>query len=399
MLEKALYENFVAAFSEEGKRIINREVESRECALNAEHEAFVSSKLATSYKSSILKLVSEARKLTQSHTPHPCFSVSCGKDPDQHEEGSESQVESCLNSHYLLNSASDIGDKNSGPNFEDQTQAGLSVTSAFQFQTASELLSLSKGVNKPFKPPTMARSMPKSSSTVTSIDTKACPKVTTISNPSSKMTEKKGSGLSSRFCTASELDLASDGKVNTKPFSKYSVISKLFGEGSDEEDDLSQQKYPESFPKKSVNFNDMDSPTMSKNLLIDLTDDEVLDTAKNVHSSDSLERSTDKSSTKKNVGKSSNIPKIVYFFERKEKEGGGSETECNKTNSPNLSSLEIKETVGDIKSKSSSLACGKLQVSKKHEHTSSSHSKDRKSSSKSTSSRSSNKRKISDEVI
>ncbi|RUS90125.1 hypothetical protein EGW08_002092 [Elysia chlorotica] len=378
MLEKALYENFVAAFTENDKRIVNREVESRDCALNAEHEAFLSSKLATSYKSSIMKLVSEARKLTQSHTPHPCFLVSFDMDLDLTEEGTG------CNSHALSDSTDDVGDEISDSPSKDKNEAGISASSVFQ--TASELLSRSKGVNKPFKPPSMARSLPSSSSTVTtSINSNSC---------SSKVTEKKHSGLSSGFCTASELDSTSDGNLSAKPFSKYSVISKLFGEGSDEED-LGPQKYPESFPKTSVNFKEIDSPTPSTNLLIDLTNDEATDTSA---------KSVKKSSTKKNVGKSTNIPKIVYFFERKDKEEDGNEKlEPGTTNSPSLSSFESKETGVDIESKKSSSTISNSSCdpkeSKNLHHPTKSLSKNSKAGGSFSSSRNSKKRNISDEQL
>lgn len=74
MIEKALYENFVAAFAHDDKQIGGRDYVPRTCALDMEHNIFLSSKMAATYKSSVMKLVSETRKLTQIKTAHSCFS-------------------------------------------------------------------------------------------------------------------------------------------------------------------------------------------------------------------------------------------------------------------------------------------------------------------------------------
>ena len=74
MMEKALYENFVAAFEHDSERIGGADYEPRCCALDIEHETFLTSKQAMMYKVSIMKVVSEIRKLTQGKTPHVCFS-------------------------------------------------------------------------------------------------------------------------------------------------------------------------------------------------------------------------------------------------------------------------------------------------------------------------------------
>ncbi|GFR68240.1 ATP-dependent DNA helicase Q5-like [Elysia marginata] len=421
MLEKALYENFVAAFSEDDHRIMNREVESRDCALNAEHKAFLTSKLSTSYKSSIMKLVSEARKLTQSHTPHPCFSVSVGNDLGQSEQGSKNRVESCLNGHSLssLSSAKD-GDEASGLISVDQNQAGLSLSVSSVFQTASELLSQGTRVNKPFKPPTMKKSVHKSSPSYTNSSDIAkvtpsfgfSPKETTksssLSIPEEKRTDtysskQENSRQSSGFCTASELEPSANGGSNTKPFSKYSVISKLFGEGSDDEEESPQQKYPESFPKKAVYFNDIDSPSASKNLFIDLTVDESSGTSKNVlPSSITTGKDKEKVSSEKNLSRGSNPPKIVYFFERKDKQEGN----CQEENSKNKNAdfLESSKKEGH-KIKNASFVSRQLQseavdsMSQSGEAITSSQSKNRKSNSSSSSSSSSKKRKRSQEQL
>nr|KAG5711589.1 hypothetical protein BaRGS_016771 [Batillaria attramentaria] len=74
MLEKTLYENFVAAFQHDSDRIRGAEYEPRCCALDVEHKVFLSSKQATMYKVSVMKMLSDTRKLTQDKTPHECFS-------------------------------------------------------------------------------------------------------------------------------------------------------------------------------------------------------------------------------------------------------------------------------------------------------------------------------------
>ncbi|XP_076467711.1 ATP-dependent DNA helicase Q5-like [Babylonia areolata] len=75
MLEKSLYENFVSAFQHDSERVQGAEFEPRCCALDLEHGAFVGSKQAMMYKVSVMKLVSDIRKLSQDHTPHDCFST------------------------------------------------------------------------------------------------------------------------------------------------------------------------------------------------------------------------------------------------------------------------------------------------------------------------------------
>ena len=402
MLEKALYENFVAAFSDDDKRIINREVECKDCALGAEYEAFVSSKLATSYKSSILKLVSEARKLTQSKKPHPCFSFN-----STFMAQSEAHIDAGNENNFDNHSLAPTGESGK----ENSSQAGPSAASVFQ--TASELLSLSKGVNKPFKPPAITKSVPKTSLPVLSSTDSKVTSSFSFSNKKSEgkssdsgLTKSKNSSMSSGFCTASELELSINGTSSTEPFSKYSVVSKLFGEESDDEDNLSQQKYPESFKKKPVNLNDSDSPTVTKNL-IDLTADERSNENKRpVQSSSSSDRVSDKASSKKNLGKRPDIPKIVYFFERKDKEAeeedGEEILDSNNANICNLPNLETHQTSQDTKSKSSSSAYRMLQSetgdtqSKKLKPTSSSHSKHKETSNSSTSSGNSKKRKTSE---
>ncbi|CAG5114641.1 unnamed protein product [Candidula unifasciata] len=73
MIEKSLYENFVAAFAEDSRRIAGRDYEPRTCAINMEYHTFTSNKLAPMYKSSIMKIVSEIRKLSHSKSAHSCF--------------------------------------------------------------------------------------------------------------------------------------------------------------------------------------------------------------------------------------------------------------------------------------------------------------------------------------
>ncbi|KAL8598755.1 hypothetical protein ACOMHN_033319 [Nucella lapillus] len=74
MLEKSLYENFVSAFQNDTERVGGAEYEPRCCALDLEHEVFMTSKKAMMYKASIMKVVSQIRKLSQDKTPHDCFS-------------------------------------------------------------------------------------------------------------------------------------------------------------------------------------------------------------------------------------------------------------------------------------------------------------------------------------
>lgn len=73
MIEKYLYANFVAIFADDSKRIEARDYEPRTCALDKEHQIFLRSKMAATYRSSVVKLVSEVRNLTQIKKPHPCF--------------------------------------------------------------------------------------------------------------------------------------------------------------------------------------------------------------------------------------------------------------------------------------------------------------------------------------
>ena len=74
MMEKSLYENFVAAFQHDFERIRAADYEPRSCALDLEHGVLTGSKQAMMYKVSIMKLISEIRKLSQDKTPHECFS-------------------------------------------------------------------------------------------------------------------------------------------------------------------------------------------------------------------------------------------------------------------------------------------------------------------------------------
>jgi hypothetical protein len=73
LMEKALYENFVAAYQNDLDRARSADHEPRCCALDLEHEVFLSSKQAVMYKVSIMKIVSDLRKQTQEKQPHPCF--------------------------------------------------------------------------------------------------------------------------------------------------------------------------------------------------------------------------------------------------------------------------------------------------------------------------------------
>lgn len=73
MLEKALYENFVEAFQHDLEQVRTADCESRCCALDLEHEIFLSAKQANMYKVSITKLVRDVKKLSSEKMPHPCF--------------------------------------------------------------------------------------------------------------------------------------------------------------------------------------------------------------------------------------------------------------------------------------------------------------------------------------
>lgn len=77
MMEKSLYENFVSAFEHDFERIHAADYEPRSCALDLEHGVFLGSKQAMMYKVSVMKLISEIRKLSQEKTPHKCFSKAC----------------------------------------------------------------------------------------------------------------------------------------------------------------------------------------------------------------------------------------------------------------------------------------------------------------------------------
>ncbi|GFN74674.1 ATP-dependent DNA helicase q5-like [Plakobranchus ocellatus] len=383
MLEKAFYENFVAAFKEH-KRIVNREIESRDCALNAEHEVFLSSKLAASYKSSIMKLISEARKLTQTCTSHPCFAASTCQDNCEGKEVADDTDEKDFISH-----APSVTEKGRCSDFSSRSDPEQGVPSTFvpyssflsksslsssssvgksnqngkitmssAFQTASELLALDRGVNKPFKPPASTRPV---SSLLTcgtynnnsSIDSNKIQSVTpnVISStrelskePMLSLPQKidydlnflkeKDSVFPFGFNSASNLKKMNVETAEAKMLLQPSAISDIVISKNDDESNscgdaengqFSQDTFPEVFKNKAVHFGSIDSPTDSKNLFIDLTSEDGLNYSKTV--TNSVSSAKKKSLEKKTVSRCSNTPKIVYFFERKNKEEESTSTD------------------------------------------------------------------------
>ena len=70
MLEKNLYENFVAFYEKDFERISARDFEPRCCAIEVEHGLFQAHKIANIYKTSIMRTVSEIKKYTQENKLH-----------------------------------------------------------------------------------------------------------------------------------------------------------------------------------------------------------------------------------------------------------------------------------------------------------------------------------------
>lgn len=73
MLEKALYQNFVAAFEHDSERVRRADYEPHCCALDIEHSIFLSSKQNNLYKVSVMKIVGDIKKLALEKKPHECF--------------------------------------------------------------------------------------------------------------------------------------------------------------------------------------------------------------------------------------------------------------------------------------------------------------------------------------
>ncbi|XP_041360303.1 ATP-dependent DNA helicase Q5-like [Gigantopelta aegis] len=70
MLEKSLYENFVAFYDNDFERIAARDYESRCCAIDVEHGLFETNKIANIYKTSVMRTVSEIKRNTQDKKLH-----------------------------------------------------------------------------------------------------------------------------------------------------------------------------------------------------------------------------------------------------------------------------------------------------------------------------------------
>ena len=73
MLEKNLYENFVAFYEKDFERISARDFEPRCCAIEVEHGLFQAHKIANIYKTSVMRTVSEIKKYTQENKLHSCL--------------------------------------------------------------------------------------------------------------------------------------------------------------------------------------------------------------------------------------------------------------------------------------------------------------------------------------
>ncbi|CAL1531363.1 unnamed protein product [Lymnaea stagnalis] len=169
MIERALYENFTAVFAEDENRIRGRDYEPRTNALDMEYQVFLSNKLAPVYKSSIMKLVSEIRKLTQSNNVHSCFqnvkgaSISGGGDSSEESSGRPGSGPSRSECKNWANSGPDSSDDDMfSSKTESRTdsifvrasqlfsshkddshgahQGGHSVSSGNGFQTAASVL-------------------------------------------------------------------------------------------------------------------------------------------------------------------------------------------------------------------------------------------------------------------
>ncbi|XP_059147402.1 ATP-dependent DNA helicase Q5-like [Physella acuta] len=164
MIEKSLYENFIRVYAEEDQRIRARDYEPRTNALDLEHQIFLASKLAPMYKSSVTKLVSEIRKLTQNNEAHACFKKGESAVPSNGIDrltSSEKSERSDLDTREPVSRPDRAADNvfvRASDLFSQMSSSRPSPTpSSLGFQTASSVL-LSQAKSPPSAPPPTAPS-------------------------------------------------------------------------------------------------------------------------------------------------------------------------------------------------------------------------------------------------
>ncbi|BFZ15213.1 hypothetical protein BsWGS_18251 [Bradybaena similaris] len=345
MIEKSLYENFVAAFADDSRRIKNRDYEPRTCAIDVEYSIFTSNKLATMYKSCVMKLVSETRKLTQSKTAHSCF-LKLGESSD----GTRS-------------AATNDTTHNHKPNTVETNFSG--------FQKASQLVSLNRGLlrNSIYEIPEPSsssshhctKSAETASSTASSgfqtansllkLHEKNSSQYSLSSSPSRHKDTVHGSGNSSK-----SKNITSGGKGYVSLIVKtcssnntQSGQSKISGQnygskGSSKGETLANNKSR----KQSSVVIDLTSED-DENFIVDLTD-ENCDVQPNANKST---RKSDPSET--STGQKAK-PKIEYYFEKQDIKSKAGEKQISSNSSDSPSSTEKEKVMKSVATQDSKVS-------------------------------------------
>ncbi|XP_012944808.2 ATP-dependent DNA helicase Q5 [Aplysia californica] len=270
MIEKAFYGNFVAAFSEDSELVKRRDYEPRTCAIDAEYTAFQSAKSAVLYKSTVMKLVGEARKLTLTNKPLDCFTQS------------ESKADSDM-------SISEDEDSCAAPvvcGGDDFNDTGFSEPHV-GFQRASDVL--------------LSRSGP----SVSDVGNIPLPPVTAPPPPASSSVFQTAATLLRELEKANKARVFEGSKSQGESNSRSGFGSKTSGAS------VKSAGREKPVRQKEVNG----APDNSSDLVIDLTDESTSEDR------DSNKKQSD-SRSGGSTGKAgaSSAPKIVYFFERKNAE-------------------------------------------------------------------------------
>ncbi|ESP03659.1 hypothetical protein LOTGIDRAFT_171190 [Lottia gigantea] len=352
MLEKGLYQNFITYYEEDSDKLRSRDYEPRCCALDLEHKIFKSNKIAVMYKSSVMKTVSEIRRLTREKELHTSIFGESATPTDNNED--------CLH-----DSSNDSG--------------MISVDSAFV--TASSLLS------KESKPSTSMSGFVKASSLVKTNSTSDMSKNTTKSSNSPSKQKHSISRSSSKTSTSeckqsSKSDSVESSKLDSKSVSKSNSSSSSKSKSvSKSEARPSSKSSPKTIPPQIVYFfeklpkSDEYSDSANSSTYDTETESDSDSDMKTKTSSDSESKPKSNLSTAKSIQKSK---MSVSFGENSEKLF----TDDSRKRTHSESSSPSKSPDKKKSRKSSPPPIGKSNSSRDHKHSSSSSSRHRSHKSK-----------------